>query len=70
MSLIADIHNDMEDGAIRLITEYRARLFSDAVRICGNPHDADDLVDRTFVKVLRTGVYPFFDLQNASHPDE
>ena len=53
MSLIADIHNDMEKGAVRLITEYRARLISDAVRICENIGEAEDLVDRTFVKVIR-----------------
>ena len=44
MSLIADIHNDIENGAIRLITEYQARLFSDAIKICGNSADAEDLV--------------------------
>ena len=52
MGLIADIHDDIEKGAVRLITEYRARLFSDAVRLCGNANDAEDLVNRTFLKVI------------------
>ena len=54
MSLIADIHNDIENGAIRLITEYQARLFSDAIKICGNSADAEDLVNRTFVKAINS----------------
>ena len=52
MSLIADIHNDMEKGAVRLITEYRARLLCDAVRLCESTSDAEDLVSRTLVKVI------------------
>ena len=54
MSVIADIHNDMERGARRLITEYRARLFSDAVRLCENMTDAEDLVSQTFAKVVNS----------------
>ena len=52
MSLIQDIHNDMEKGALRLITEYRSRLMSDAVRLCANISDAEDLVSQTLVKVI------------------
>ena len=52
MSLIADIHADLENGAVRLIAEYRTRLFADAVQLCGNSTDAEDLVSRTFQKVL------------------
>ena len=52
MSLIADIQKDMEKGAVRLITEYRSRLLSDARRLCENPADAEDLVSRTFAKVI------------------
>ena len=52
MGLIADIQSDMEKGAIRLISEYRLRLVSDAQRLCENPSDVDDLVSRTLVKVI------------------
>ena len=52
MSVIADIHNDMEKGALRLITEYRAHLMLDAVRMCENVSDAEDLVSRTLVRVI------------------
>ena len=52
MSLIADIHADLENGAVRLIAEYRTRLFAEAVQLCGNSTDAEDLVSRTFQKVL------------------
>ena len=53
MSVIADIHKDMENGAVRLIAEYRSHLFSDAVHLCnGNVADAEDLVSQTLVKVI------------------
>ena len=52
MSLIADIHNDLEKGAIRLIAEYRGRLFSEAIRLCGDLTTAEDLVSRTFAKAI------------------
>ena len=52
MGLIADIQSDMEKGAVRLISEYRLRLVSDAQRLCGNASDVDDLVSRTLVKVI------------------
>ena len=52
MGLIADIQNDMERGAVRLITEYRSRLIAEAQRICENASDVEDLVSRTLVKVI------------------
>ena len=52
MSLIADLHNDLEKGALRLMTEYRARLYADALRLCDNAADAEDLVERTFAKAI------------------
>ena len=52
MGLIADIQSDMEKGAVRLISEYRLRLVSDAQRLCENASDVDDLVSRTLVKVI------------------
>ena len=52
MSIIAEIHNDLEKGTVRLMEEYRARLFSEAVHLCDNVASAEDLVSRTFVKVI------------------
>ena len=52
MGLIADIHNDLEKGAVRLISEYRARLISDAIKLCKDASGAEDLVSRTLVKVI------------------
>ena len=52
MGLIADIQNDMEKGAVRLIAEYRSRLVAEAHRICENASDVEDLVSRTLVKVI------------------
>ena len=52
MGLIADIHRDLEFGALQLIVEYRARLHVEAVKLCGDETQADDLVFRTFEQVL------------------
>lgn len=47
MEIWEDIAVNAEDGAKRLVAEYGDRLFSAAVRICGNESDAEDLVFRT-----------------------
>ena len=47
MEIWEDIAVNAEDGAKRLVAEYGDRLFSAAVRICGNDNDAEDLVFRT-----------------------
>ncbi len=47
MEIWEDIAAGAEDGAKRLVAEYGNRLFSAAVRICGNDKDAEDLVFRT-----------------------
>ena len=47
MEIWEDIAANAEDGAKRLVAEYGDRLFSAAVRICGNDNDAEDLVFRT-----------------------
>ena len=52
MSLIADIHRDLEIGAFQLIVEYRARLHVEAVKLCGDETQADDLVFRTIEQAL------------------
>ena len=53
MSLLTEIHDDLEKGALRLIAEYRDRLFADAIRLCGDVAAAEDLVSKTFDKVIR-----------------
>ena len=47
MEIWEDIAVNAENGAKRLVTEYGDRLFSAAVRICGNDCDAEALVFRT-----------------------
>ena len=52
MGIIADIHEDLEKGALQLIVEYRGRLQAEAMRLCHDATAADDLVMRTFETVL------------------
>ena len=52
MQLWELIAADVESGARELVSEYGARLFATAYRICGNEKDAEDLVQRTFVRVV------------------
>ena len=47
MEIWEDIAVNAENGAKRLVAEYGDRLFSAAVRICGNDCDAEALVFRT-----------------------
>lgn len=53
MSIIADIHRDLEQGAVRLITENRDSLMAEATRLCGDAATAEDLVMRTFFKAIK-----------------
>ncbi|MCR5752773.1 MAG: sigma-70 family RNA polymerase sigma factor [Kiritimatiellae bacterium] len=59
MEVWEDIAANAEAGARRLVAEYGDRLFSAAVRICGNESDAEDLVFRTLshaiVKIRQYG---------------
>ena len=47
-----DIVEDRERGAARLIAEYRDRLYRDAFALCGEKSAAEDLVFKTFERVL------------------
>lgn len=47
-----DILEDRERGAARLLAEYRDRLFCDAFALCGEKSAAEDLVFKTFERVL------------------
>lgn len=53
VSIIADIHRDLEQGAVRLITENRDSLMAEATRLCGDAATAEDLVMRTFFKAIK-----------------
>ena len=53
MDLIGSIHNDLHKGALQLIAEHRARLYAEALGLCKNETDAEDLVIRTLDKAIR-----------------
>ena len=53
MGLISDIRQDLDASALQLITEYRDRLFAEAVRLCADVSAAEDLVSRTLDKAIR-----------------
>lgn len=53
MQIWEEIQADPEKGAERLVAEYGERLYATAFRICLNETDAEDLVQRTFVQVMR-----------------
>lgn len=52
MGIIADIHRDLDRGALQLMAEYRGRLFGEAVDLCGDKALAEDLVFRTLERAL------------------
>ena len=53
MSLLEDIHDDLEKGAARLVAEYREQLCRDAFALCGDAVEAEDLAFRTFDRAIR-----------------
>ena len=54
MGLIADIQDDLDRGAFRLIAEYRGRLMAEAVALCKDESTAEDLVSQTIDKAIRS----------------
>lgn len=48
-----EVANNPVSGAHRLITEFGDRLYTAAIRVCGNETDAEDLVFRTFDHAVR-----------------
>ena len=58
MSVRDTIAEDAERGAEALVKEYGTRLYATAFRLCQNEKDAEDLVFRTFARVLeRIGTF-------------
>ena len=52
MDIVEEIRNDREKGARLLESEYKAGLLTLASRLCNDPSDAEELVNRTFAAVL------------------
>ena len=52
MELYEEIKADREAGARRLVNEYRARLMGMAMGLTSSSHEAEDLVFRTFERVI------------------
>ena len=53
MSLISDLQDDLDKAAIRVVTEYHARLQAEALKMCENAAEAEDLVMLTFAQFFR-----------------
>ena len=51
-SIVQEILRDREKGAVRLVSEYRERLYSAALALCRNETEAEDLVLKTFEQVI------------------
>ncbi|MCU0559612.1 MAG: RNA polymerase sigma factor [Desulfobacterales bacterium] len=51
--LIQAINSGREDLFPELVRRYEQRLYTFGRRMCGNPADAEDLVQETFLNVLR-----------------
>ena len=52
IGIIQEILQDREKGAVRLVSEYRERLYAVAIAHCNDATEAEDLVFRTFEQVL------------------
>ena len=52
MDIVEELRKDRENGAKRLVDEYKTGLLSLARRFCHDPGDAEELVNRTFAAVI------------------
>ena len=52
MGVISEIKNDLDKGALRLLSEYRGLLLSQAKTLVSSPEEAEDLVFCTIERVL------------------
>ena len=52
LSIVQEILRNREAGAARLVAECRDSLYAAALSLCGDPAHAEDLVFRTFERVL------------------
>ena len=51
-NIVEEIRQNRKTGAVRLVSEYRDRLYKVACGICGDKNEAEDLVFRTFEQVI------------------
>ena len=52
VGIIEAIKKDRTAGAVRLVAEYKDRLYGAALGLCENASEAEDLVFRTFEQVI------------------
>lgn len=52
MGVFHDIQTDIELASVKMVTEYRRRLLVDALKLCGNEADAEDLVSSVFNEIF------------------
>ena len=52
VDIVEELRQNREAGARRLESEYKVGLVSFARRLCANPSDAEELVNRTFAAVI------------------
>ena len=52
MGVFQDIQTDIELASVKMVTEYRRRLLVDALKLCGNEVDAEDLVSSVFNEIF------------------
>ena len=53
MDIVEELRRNRENGAKRLVEEYKAGLMSLASRFCHDAGDAEELVNRTFAAVIK-----------------
>ena len=53
MGFATDIKSDLERSAVEVFLDYRGRLYADAVKLCNDFTEAEDLVMRTLDTALR-----------------
>ena len=52
MGVFKDIQTDLELASVKVLTEYWNRLLLDALKLCKNHTDAEDLVASVFEEFL------------------
>ena len=52
MEIWQEIRKNGENGAKRLVSEYGNRLYAAAILLCADEHEAEELVFRTFDRVI------------------
>ena len=53
MEIWQEIRKNGENGAKKLVSEYGNRLFAAAILLCADEHEAEELVFRTFDRVIK-----------------